>query len=55
MKVLECNVCGETLSAANDEELVACVERHYSDRHESIDAADARELVAGKAYEATDS
>ena len=33
MRVIECNFCGETLSAANDAELRACVLRHMESEH----------------------
>ena len=57
MRVIECDFCGQTLSAANDEELVAHGRRHMDERHagEGDDAARVRELVAEHAYEATDS
>jgi predicted small metal-binding protein len=56
MRVMECNECGETLQAANDEELVRCVSTHMeSEHHMDVDAEDMTELVEAEAYEAMDS
>jgi hypothetical protein len=57
VRVIECNVCGETLSAAGDEELRECVLRHYRDEHdgEELDEDQVRELVSEQAYTASDS
>jgi hypothetical protein len=57
MRVLECNYCGETLSAANDEELGACVVQHMMSEHPDVefDDAGAAEIVDAQAYAATDS
>jgi predicted small metal-binding protein len=58
MQVLECAFCGETLSAANDDELRACVVRHVEAKHPDQDEFDeetASEMVSEKAYSATDS
>jgi len=57
MRVIECDVCGQALSAADDEELARTVSRHMSERHsgEGYDDARVRALVAEHAYEATDS
>jgi hypothetical protein len=51
--VIECNFCGQALSAANDDELVDVARRHMEERHpgEPYDAAQVRE----QAYDATDS
>jgi predicted small metal-binding protein len=53
MRVIECDVCGQALSAANDEELVEIARRHMEERHSgaAFDAARVRE----QAYDATDS
>ena len=53
MRVTECNICGEALSAANDEELEAAVRGHLESEHADADA-DAASMVA-QAYDATDS
>jgi predicted small metal-binding protein len=57
MRVVECNTCGETLSAANDEELLRRLRSHVEEEHEpaSFDDDEAREMIASEAYEATDS
>ncbi len=56
MRVLECNVCGETLSAASDDELVRRLRDHHEAQHPPApDEAAARETVEREAYEATDS
>ena len=56
MRVVECNICGETISAASDEELVGRVTDHLGSEHdEEPDAGAIEEMVAEEAYEATDS
>jgi hypothetical protein len=56
MRVIECNECGEPLTAANDEELARCLSAHLESQHdEQPDADEVAELVADEAYEATDS
>jgi hypothetical protein len=55
-RVIECNICGEPLSAATDDELLAQVQRHYASEHEDagLDDNQAREMVAHEAYDAGD-
>lgn len=55
--MIECNHCGETLSAANDDELRRSLTRHMHEQHPDIEFSedDARELVESNAYSATDS
>jgi hypothetical protein len=57
MRVMECNVCGEALSGATDEELLGRLRKHTASEHpdSALDEARARELVAAEAYEASDS
>jgi|1186.fasta_scaffold373078_1 predicted small metal-binding protein len=56
MRVLECNICGDTISAAADDELKRHVREHLRSEHdEEITDADLDEFVEGEAYEATDS
>jgi len=57
MRVIECNVCGETLAAATDEELVSRLRAHMESEHPStsFDEAQAREMIAAEAYTASDS
>jgi predicted small metal-binding protein len=55
MRVIECNECGETISAANDKELAAHLAEHLRSEHDiDADEADVGEMV-DEAYEATDS
>ena len=57
MRVIECNFCGEVVSAANDEDLAHAVRRHMDDQHAeaAIDEQRARDMVERSAYSATDS
>ena len=57
MRVVECNICGETLSAATDEELLRRVRAHMEEEHPSVafDEAATREMIANEAYDASDS
>jgi len=56
MRVIECNECGETLQAANDDELVRVLGRHLEQEHDmEVDDEDLTELVEAEAYEAMDS
>jgi hypothetical protein len=57
MRVFECNVCGEALGAATDEELVRRLQGHYDEEHEDVplDHSAAHEMIAREAYEASDS
>jgi predicted small metal-binding protein len=56
-RVIECNVCGEPLAAANDEELLAQLRRHTESEHDaaSFDEDEARDTIASEAYDAADS
>ena len=56
MRVIECDVCGQTLSAADDEELVQAAARHMGEHHpDKADSDRIRTLVAEQAYDASDS
>jgi predicted small metal-binding protein len=56
MRVIECNECGETVSAANDEELVSRLTQHLRSEHELEPEEDeVSDLVHEQAYDATDS
>jgi hypothetical protein len=57
MRVVECNICGEPLAAATDEELVRRMRAHVGAEHpgSQFDEAAARETVAREAYDASDS
>ena len=56
MRVLDCD-CGQTLQAANDDDLAVAVREHVGEAHPDMELNDeqARELVANRAYEASDS
>ncbi len=55
-RVIECNICGEPLSAATDEELLRQVQRHLEAEHPdaALDEAQAREMITQEAYDAGD-
>jgi predicted small metal-binding protein len=56
MRVIECDECGETLQAANDEELMRVLGGHLHDEHEmEVADEDLLELIEAEAYEAMDS
>jgi hypothetical protein len=57
MRVMECNICGETLVAATDEELERRLISHCDAEHPTAgdDQAQARELISSEAYDASDS
>lgn len=54
---MECNICGETLVAATDDELERRLRTHGEAEHPTAgyDEAKARELISSEAYEASDS
>jgi predicted small metal-binding protein len=57
MRVVECNICGEALSGATDDELLRRLRAHMEGEHPSVafeeDAA--RQMIANEAYDASDS
>jgi predicted small metal-binding protein len=57
MRVIECNECGETISAASDEELVGRLSHHLAEEHDlgEPDEQELTDLVEAEAYEAMDS
>jgi predicted small metal-binding protein len=57
MRVIDCNECGATIKAANDEELAGELSRHMTSEHSDVEWDDdqAGELVSAQAYTATDS
>jgi len=57
MRVIECNVCGETVAGATDEELLARLRIHTEAEHPTMtfDESEAREMIAREAYTASDS
>jgi predicted small metal-binding protein len=56
MRVIDCE-CGETLQAANDDDLFRATRKHVDEAHSDLDMSDdqVRELISSKAYEASDS
>jgi predicted small metal-binding protein len=56
MRVIDCN-CGETLQAANDDDLADRVRQHVDEAHPDmqLDEQQVRAMVADQAYEASDS
>jgi predicted small metal-binding protein len=57
LRVLECNICGEPLAAANDEELLRRMKTHAEAEHPDSDWDEdsERKTVETEAYDATDS
>jgi predicted small metal-binding protein len=57
MRMIECNVCGEPLAAANDDELLNRLRVHVQAEHngDRFDEQSARDEVANEAYDASDS
>jgi len=57
VRVIDCNICGATVKAANDEELARELSQHMQEDHPDADWEDeqAGELVSAQAYTATDS
>jgi predicted small metal-binding protein len=56
MRVIECNECGETVSAANDEELAGRLAEHLRSEHDiEPEDEDITDLVHDEAYDAMDS
>jgi hypothetical protein len=56
MRVIDCD-CGQTLQAANDDDLFKETRAHIDDEHPDMPLTDeqVRELVASRAYDASDS
>jgi predicted small metal-binding protein len=57
MRVIECDVCGEVVSAPDDDELVGRLREHAESQHpDAVPEEDAaRAVVASQAYDAMDS
>jgi hypothetical protein len=54
MRVIDLDT-GDTIQAANDDDLVQAVKRFYEERGKAIDDSEARRLVSQRAYDAADS
>jgi len=56
VRVVECNTCGETVTAENDEELAGRLKDHMEAEHdEEMSDDDAHQTVDHGAYDAMDS
>jgi predicted small metal-binding protein len=56
MRVIECNECGETILAADDEELGTRLTAHLRDEHDlSPDQDEVGDMLHEQAYDAMDS
>ena len=57
VRMIECNICGEPLAAATDDELVRRLIDHIESEHpdSSWDEEALRQTVAEEAYDASDS
>lgn len=55
-RVIECNICGEPLAAATDEELLDLMRGHYAREHPDapLEEEQARETIVREAYDAAD-
>jgi len=55
-RVIECNICGEPLAAATDDELLGQMTQHYEREHpdRTLEAEQMRETIAMEAYDAAD-
>lgn len=56
MRVIECNQCGEAISAADDDELTQRLAVHLESEHdEEVERGRLADFVTANAYEAMDS
>jgi predicted small metal-binding protein len=56
MRVIECDTCGEMISAADDDELAGRLKDHMESEHdEEVSEDDAHQTVDKDAYDAMDS
>jgi predicted small metal-binding protein len=56
MRVVECDTCGETISAADDEELAGRLKDHMESEHDQeLSDDDAHQTIDKEAYDAMDS
>ena len=57
MRVMECNICGEPLAAATDQELLQRFRDHVASVHDpsDYDEEQGRKTIAAEAYDASDS
>jgi predicted small metal-binding protein len=57
VRMMECNICGEPLVSADDDELVARLIEHFESEHpgSELDEDALRQAVEEEAYDASDS
>jgi predicted small metal-binding protein len=56
MRTIECDECGEPITAADDDELARNLTAHLAQEHDAEpEAEEVAELVASEAYDAMDS
>jgi predicted small metal-binding protein len=56
MRVVECDTCGETISATDDDELAGRLKDHLESEHDQeVSLDDAHQTVDREAYDAMDS
>jgi predicted small metal-binding protein len=56
MRTIECNICGEPLTAATDEELAERLKDHLGEEHDQTPELDeVEQTVDREAYDAVDS
>jgi predicted small metal-binding protein len=56
MRTIECDICGEPITAADDEELVGRLKDHLSEEHDSSpDTDELQQTIDREAYDAGDS
>jgi predicted small metal-binding protein len=56
MRTIECDVCGEPVSAADDEELLERLNTHLAEDHDMTpDDDEVQQTIDREAYDATDS
>jgi predicted small metal-binding protein len=56
MRTIECNTCGEPITANDDEELVARLKDHLTEEHDlTPDVDELQQAVDRDAYDAADS
>lgn len=56
MRTIECNVCGEPLTAADDDDLAKQLKDHLADEHDESPSDDEiHQTVDREAYDAMDS
>jgi hypothetical protein len=55
MRTIECDVCGEPLTATDDEELLGRLKEHLAEEHDqSVDDDELQRTIDREAYDATD-